>query len=232
MKKRIIFLVVLVSISAAVSFASYDQSVWQTIDSYTYQEWSFDSVDVSNIVLQTDGSYSYVEVADYYDNQFEAAHNFAPTMTITNINSYAWEDIVDTHQGVWGLARNEYRDLVIDIPNDKENTGEGSYKEMRVEIVYRVNLDLLTYPDGDAYFAILGTYDVDTTVASNISLGDDWYVITYDILIEPNPGWEQLQIVPEACTTYIDSIVVETICIPEPATMALIAAGLVMLRRK
>ena len=41
-------------------------------------------------------------------------------------------------------------------------------------------------------------------------------------IIEPNPNEESIQIKPRDCTIYIDEIVIDTICIPEPASMAML----------
>lgn len=230
MRKNTLLLALFLCAVSAGSFAAYDQTVWQNTSSYTYQEWNFDTAEISNYVTGT--TLSYVEVADTYINPFSTSTLAAPTMTITNVDSFTWKDEFYGHQGVWAIARYEHTDMYIDIPNDAGNTGEGTWKEMRIEIVYNYDMDPDVYPDGDTMFSFFGTYEVDYEVVSNIDLGDNWYVATYDIIIEPNPEWERIYIMPDECMTYVDSIVIETVCIPEPASMLLLGCGITLLRRK
>ncbi|MDY7010020.1 MAG: PEP-CTERM sorting domain-containing protein [Planctomycetota bacterium] len=61
----------------------------------------------------------------------------------------------------------------------------------------------------------------------------NWYVFTWDIVIPGNPPEETIEMeFPES--TNISEIVVHTMCVPEPATMTLLALGacLPLLRRR
>jgi hypothetical protein len=61
----------------------------------------------------------------------------------------------------------------------------------------------------------------------------NWYVYNFLITIPENPAWELIQLeFPES--TNIEEIVIDTICIPEPVSVALLGLGLVplLLRRK
>ena len=54
--------------------------------------------------------------------------------------------------------------------------------------------------------------------------GSSWYTYNFGLTIQPNPESEVITIEVPYCTV-IDQIVVDTECIPEPATMALLALG-------
>jgi hypothetical protein len=60
--------------------------------------------------------------------------------------------------------------------------------------------------------------------------GANWWHSTYNLRIYPNPDFEILRI---DGTVMVDQIVIDTICIPEPAALILLAfGGLLLLRRR
>jgi hypothetical protein len=64
----------------------------------------------------------------------------------------------------------------------------------------------------------------------NVPLGGGWTESTFYFEIRPNPAQEQFFI---GGGIYVDELVVDTWCIPEPATLSLLAlGGLAMLRRR
>lgn len=57
-----------------------------------------------------------------------------------------------------------------------------------------------------------------------------WYHTVYSIIIEPNPNFEIIRI---DGGIMVDELVIDTICVPEPATLAILGlGGLALLRRK
>jgi hypothetical protein len=68
------------------------------------------------------------------------------------------------------------------------------------------------------------------TIVEEIRLDDMWRETTYTWELYPNPEWEKFIV---SGTINIDELVIDTWCVPEPATMALLAlGGLVMLKRR
>lgn len=65
-----------------------------------------------------------------------------------------------------------------------------------------------------------------------IDLGDGWFHTTYEIWIPGNPPFETIGLNNSNGTTYFDQIVVDTICIPEPASLLLLGFAAVLLRRR
>lgn len=59
----------------------------------------------------------------------------------------------------------------------------------------------------------------------------EWATYVYAFDTSVNPEWESIVIEFEPCST-LDQVVVDSICIPEPATMGLLCLGLVALVRR
>jgi hypothetical protein len=73
----------------------------------------------------------------------------------------------------------------------------------------------------------------DTTVESEVKLEDGWYHLVVSATLDVNPDYEYFAM-GFVDVVLIDQIVIETLCyVPEPATMALLGLGsLMMIRRK
>ena len=121
--------------------------------------------------------------------------------------------------GVWRLESPD--DIWITIQNyDNENP----LKYIWMQITYASE-------EGAQPLVLTNPGYTDIVVSDPILLGEHWYV-TYDITIEPNPPSEVIVIQPDACTTYIDEIVIDTICVPEPVTVCFLGLGALALLRK
>ena len=75
-------------------------------------------------------------------------------------------------------------------------------------------------------------------VAESYQHEDGWQTNAYDLVIEPNPAWESIMldwgyVGPQTWVSWIDQVVIDTQCIPEPGTLGLlILGGLAILRRR
>lgn len=195
------------SISIIVVTAASAVPVWRT-DPYgqpptTYQEWTFDDAD-NPAVPEIDFNLYGIPLA---------------TLLVSGelANTSEWYSSYDGHSGVW---HEESLDLHLEIPN---STSPDAYKEVWLEVVYQGNLDTATVTPtpGGGQVIPLGQ-----TITSQDNF---WQKLVIGWLLEPNPTSEMVCVGFSGTGGSIDSVIVETICIPEPATFALLGLGALVL---
>ena len=65
-----------------------------------------------------------------------------------------------------------------------------------------------------------------------------WVTAAYQFSAQLNPTWEEIYLKfdwhqPGMSSAYVDQVVIDTLCIPEPATLSLLAlGGLALMRRR
>jgi len=147
-----------------------------------------------------------------------------PLVSITGgfAENTVWYENYQGASGVWGFEI----EMIATIPNfDNLNP----LKEIQVQMTFFADgvANLFVLPEGDE-----GKYAVMDQGATT-DLGGGWFQATFSTAIEPNPTFEEIWIRPAECTLYVDELVVDTICIPEPATLLLLGlGGLALLRRR
>ena len=120
--------------------------------------------------------------------------------------------------GVWEISEM----IELQIPNFPE---PNPYKEIWIQVTYDAGAASL--PE----FFVMPAYTTLELVQS-IPLTDAYTHDTYRIVIEPNPVSESIYVMPRYCDIFIDEIVVDTICVPEPATLCLLGFGSIALLRR
>lgn len=99
------------------------------------------------------------------------------------------------------------------------------------EFDYKLIWLQITYTEDEPYI-ITDPAATSRELEQLLDLGDGWFHATYSIIIEPNPPSEVIFISPIPCAQFVDQIVIDTICIPEPVTVCLLGLGALALLRK
>ncbi len=153
----------------------------------------------------------------------DAADNPYGTPLLHVDTDHGWYDSIDGGQGVWALSGEI--DIVID-----NNPVQNPYKEIRIELVWKPEgLDPAGAPFNKSIFlpdeplvAVTPFDYMHLTRYENDPDTSGWIHTWYDITIWPNPPREWITI---KGNILVDSIIIDTICVPEPATIALLTLG-------
>ncbi|MHC4335330.1 MAG: hypothetical protein ACYSUV_16505 [Planctomycetota bacterium] len=105
--------------------------------------------------------------------------------------------------GVWSLECPD--DIYITIQNYNE---DAPIKFIWIQVTYAAE-------EGAAPLVLTNPEYYTMVVSDPVLFGEHWYV-TYDLVIEPCPPSEVVVIQPAGCRTYIDEIVIDTICTCSP----------------
>jgi hypothetical protein len=209
---KIFSVLVIIAVFCGSSFAAIDSNPapWRTTPAgnipTTYQSWDFSTnanPTSPDVDLNPFGLASLTVAGDFFTNT-------------VHYNMYY------THQGVWGFEKN----ISVNIPNQPI---DNPFKEIWIQITYRSDLfnapNIFILPEN-----LLPAQPM--TLVQKVAVDDNYYHATYSAHLEPNPSFEISIIRPFDCTLYVDDLIIETICTPEPATMLLLGLGGLLLGRK
>jgi hypothetical protein len=141
-----------------------------------------------------------------------------PTLSAIPGALQEWQATWDGATGVWPLSGTMY----VDIPN---NPVANPYKDIWVQLTWEPqaigNVPTVWETDSSTYGSLVNQQ----------ALSGGWIHSTYLIHLVPNPDSELVRI---DGGIMVDQLVIDTICVPEPGSLALLALGGVawLLRRR
>jgi hypothetical protein len=205
---------------------------WRGEWSTTSQIWYFD---------HDPGPVDQFSETRYYDPDEAPSGGQPPlgeTHALVTPGDPIWKETDDVHgsdrYGIWTTSG--YIDVVVDNhepPND--------FKWVWVQVTWAP--DMVGYTSAPTFTNLTPAADPNWPVEliDEIVWGDGWYTSTYQWRIYPNPTQESFRIGYDnsggaglpGTAIIVDELVIDTWCIPEPATLGLLLlGGLAMLRRK
>ncbi len=168
---------------------------------------------------------------------------FSGIAAVAQWNSSAW--VYDTYNGRTGVIEiNPGGGLgplsfgLLNFPDDNLQ------KRIRLQITFQgagvMDFYVVSGGGDPGPFPWPGTpwTKLDAIVSESYQHDDGWQTSAYDLVIEPNPAWEVIMldwgyIGPQTWVSWIDQVVIDTQCVPEPATLGLLLlGGLALIRRR
>ncbi|MHC4718729.1 MAG: hypothetical protein ACYS5V_17325 [Planctomycetota bacterium] len=114
-----------------------------------------------------------------------------------------------------------WSDYTVDVfVQNRVELEPDSYKKLRVQATCTGEPPAIALSSAGQTWTRVDAWSVDL---------DGWTVFVEDWLGEPNPHSERITL---SSTGYLSEVIVDTICIPEPAACALLAAGCAALLRR
>jgi hypothetical protein len=199
LKRFIILTTVLILTGGPLALGMYTP-VWRGMDGSTFQEWDF----------STDDPFPLPELSTYF-NPYGT--------TELMVDGHGWVDEFGSRSGIWALSGQ----IDTYIPNRPVIEGE---KGIWVQLIWK-GMEVL--PDPNPYLPeepIIGIapFNFMTMTRSDESLDEGWVYSLFEINIWPNPIEEWVTVKGDIIVDYLS---IDTICLPEPATLLLFgAAGL------
>jgi hypothetical protein len=147
------------------------------------------------------------------DTDYNTYGTAVATVTIDDLHHNSYENF----QGVWELNGG----MQIVIPNDQE---QNSLKDIWLQITYLGSTpDISVTPDGGSVLDLILVDDPEP-------LFGGWHQATYEVDISPIHDVEYIYITPTDSALYIDGMIIETNCAPEPASLLMMSIGVMIIR--
>lgn len=194
---------------------------WRGQEGSTHQQWTFENGDnpaAPEVISNPYGSASAdITVAEF-------GSGWLPQLPGMGTQTGYW-DLGGVGLGGTGPDGS----IVIDIDNRPLTTPD-SWKEIWVQITYFKDITLapvVTVPGATLL-------SQQTLLVEHISTGGDWKLDQSVWRIQPNPLHEQVLVTADHLMgSVVDQVVIDTICVPEPAMLSMLAlGGALVLRRR
>ena len=182
----------------------YNPPPWRGQPRTTFAQWEFDTS-------------STTPAPDLWTNPFGQ-----PATLVTPGPGMGWLEGYNGRNGVWQLSGA----ILVDLQNYREPLER---KDIYIQMTWT--------PQGGGgvphpQFEIDSTprwWSIGMVEESTTPVGGGWNNSTYHIEIYPNPSSERIRITG---AINVDELVIDTRCIPEPATLSLLALGVLVATRR
>lgn len=197
-------LVITVCLAVTLTISSTASAVpdWRGNPGSTYQEWQFDSSNLEPAPNVVNNPYG------------------DPLLRVTPHGGWI------SNPGAWALSG----EIDVMIPNANVYNPE---KWIQIQLKWQPAYNDPFLPDeplvGIAAIAPTMPYKIVLDPRTDTDAGGGWTLSTFDITIQPNPFWEWIALKGDIL---VDDLAIDTICIPEPATICLLGLGMLTLLRK
>ncbi len=179
----------------------------------TYWNWQFTED-------QSENAYGY-----WYPDERYPPEGGLGGYILANSTQDGW---FEEYAGRYGIFTQTFGSIEIPLPNC--DNPEMDEKTIRVQATWHTSGpfddECPVYLGGEGCFEELERYELGTMTG--------WYYGLYEITIDYCPDMEWIYIYPETdMGLVLDQIIIDTHCIPEPASLSLLAlGGLALLRRR
>ncbi len=198
-------LIVMILVLGTIALAEdLNPPEWRGGSSSTFQLWEFSTPET---LLQPDA----------LDNPYGV-----PVMDVVPIGD--WFPEVEGRLGVKALSG----EIDIYIPNCPLISG---WKDILIQFTWKPAGETDFLWDDEPLVGVkpsIGQYEL-SMVSTSEDLGNGWMYSLYEIKVIPNPPSEWIAIKGDI---FVDKLIVDTQCIPEPFSFALLGLGAVALLRK